>query len=100
MGGMHRSRSACGTQDESRILTCQLRLVNHVWTKGFLSASMEQGRRWAEGIERGLHAERRPKAAFSHVISVLSLMSGQRDSYPRVWNKGGDGRKAWSAACT
>jgi len=75
MGGRHRARSACGTQAESSLLPCHLRLVPHVWTKGFLSASMEQGRRWAEGMECGLHVKRRPEATFSSVIPVLSLMS-------------------------
>src|SRR6266480_1209086 len=75
MGGRHRAWSACGMQAESSLLTYHLHLVPHVRTKGFLSASMEQGRRWAEGMECGLHMEHRPEATFSSVIPILSLMS-------------------------
>src|SRR6266480_5408283 len=65
MGRRHRAWSACGTQAESSLLTCHICLVPHVWIKGFLSASMEHGQRWAGGIEYGLHMERRPEATFS-----------------------------------
>src|SRR5947208_16334978 len=68
MGGRHRARSACGTQAESRLLTCHLRLVPPVWTQGYVSAGMEPGRTWADGMECGVHGHRRPGPTSARAI--------------------------------